>query len=344
MEESAASMNAWRLASHGGPDQLNLARMPAPSPGANQILVRVACAGLNYSDVLMVRGAYQIRPPLPFTPGQEVAGFVAAVGPGCALSVSERVVSKVLWGGFAPLALADAAFAIRIPTDLDFDDALVLPVVAITAWIALHHRARLLPGETALIHAGAGALGLAAIRTAVAAGARVVATVGSEQKAAACVAAGASEVVRYGEGTAWEDAVMQVSRGRGVDVVLDSVGGAVTDGSLRCLAREGRLLIAGFSSGEIASIRGNRLLLRNVAALGVYWSHEADAELIARAVEAILDSRQQGRLVLGCGARYPYETLPTALDDLAGRRTIGKSVLRVAPGSPGSRLDEPAAP
>lgn len=320
-------MDAWRVEANGPPESA-LSRQPVavPGPGRGQALVDVRAAGLNFSDLLMIRGSYQIRPPLPFTPGQEVAGVVRQTGPDCPLAVGERVVSKVLWGGFAPLAIVESGMAIRIPEGLSDQDALVLPVIAVTAWIALHERAHLQQGDTLLVHAGAGALGLATIRIAAAAGARVLATVGSPDKADVCRAAGADTVIDYREAT-WDEAVLDATAGAGVDVVMDSVGGTVTDRSIRCLAPAGRLLIAGFSSGEIPSIRANRLLLRNISAIGVYWSHGRDDALVSRALAALLDGWQRGQRVLRSDSVYPFERLPDALADLAGRRTVGKCAL-----------------
>lgn len=204
------------------PPESALSRQPvaAPSPGTGQALVDVRAAGLNFSDLLMIRGTYQVRPPLPFTPGQEVAGVVRRTGPDCRLAVGERVVSKVLWGadshhsrssnpgwrsGYRKACLTWMRWSCRSSR--------------LTAWIALHERAHLQQGDTILAHAGAGALGLATIRIAAAVGARVLATVGSPEKADVCRAAGAAAVIDYREATGHQ-VVLDVTAGAGVDVVM----------------------------------------------------------------------------------------------------------------------------
>lgn len=283
-------------------------------------------AALNFSDLLMIRGAYQIRPPVPFVPGQELSGTIVSTGPGSRLRPGERVASKVLWGAFAEYALAREDMLIRLPDDLSFEAGATLPVVWPTAWIALFDRARIQAGEFVLVHAAAGGLGCAAVQLCRHAGARVVAGVGDAEKAVACRDAGADLVVITRE-SGWSDRVMEFSGGRGVDVVVDPVGGEITDRSLKCLARDGRLLIVGFASGKIPRIRANRLLLRNASALGVYWSHETDRELVERAVADVLRLHQAGSIEIAAHRKYALTDLRRALADLDERRTIGKSVI-----------------
>jgi NADPH2:quinone reductase len=319
-------MRAWQVTRHGGPESAALAELERPRPGAGEVLVEVRAAALNFADLLMIRGAYQVAPPLPFVPGQELAGVIAEAPAGSAFAAGERVATKVLWGGFAELARAREDMLIRLPDALAFADGATLPVVWPTAWIALHRCARVAAGESVLVHAAAGGLGLATVQLARAAGARVVGLVGDPAKAAACRAAGAETVLEYGDG-GWVEEVKALTGGRGADVVLDSVGGAAT---VRCLARWGRLLVAGFSSGEVPELRANRLLLRAASAHGVYWSHDDDGPLVARAVAEVLALAARGEVRVSAGRTYPFEALPQALADLAARGTVGKSVLRVA--------------
>ena len=316
-------MNAWQVASHGGPEALTLTAVPAPAPGPGEVLVRVHAAALNFSDLLMMRDAYQVRPPLPFVPGQEIAGFV--VGPEGSPWSGRRVATKVLWGGFAELVLARESMLIGLPDDLSFEAGATLPVVWPTAWIALHERARLAPGESVLVHAGASGVGLAGIQLAKVAGARVAATAGAGPKLAAARAAGADAAFDYRD-ELWPDAARAFAPA-GFDAVLDPVGGEVTDASIRLLAWGGRLLVVGFASGEIPSIRANRLLLRNAAAIGVYWSHERDAALIERAVAEVLRLHAAGRIRIAARRVYPFAELPAALAEFAGRQASGKTVI-----------------
>lgn len=317
-------MKAWIVRDTTQPPALT--EMPVPKPRPGQVLVRVSAAALNFSDLLMIGGTYQVRPPLPFVPGQEISGVVESVPPGSAFRPGERVATKVLWGGMAEFAIADEAWLIRVPDELALPDAATLPVVWPTAWIALFARARLAAGETVLVHAAAGGVGLAATQLAAQAGARVIATAGDDAKLALCRERGAAVGVNY-RADGWVERVLEATEGKGVDVVVDPVGGDITDGSLKCLAYGGRLCIVGFAGGRIAEIRANRLLLKNAAALGVYWTHERDGELIAQAMDDIVGQFRARRLFTDVGHRYALGELPTALEDLGNRRTTGKLLL-----------------
>lgn len=303
--------------------------VPAPLPGKEEVLVRLAAGALNFSDLLMLSGTYQVRPTPPFVPGQEIAGVVAEdAGP---FRKGDRVASKVLWGGFAEFVAVRQDMAIRLPAEIPFSEAASLPVIWPTAWIALHDRARLQPGETVLVHAGAGGVGAAAIQLARIAGARVFATAGGPEKVRICRDLGAEDAFDYRAGP-WLEPFLACTGGNGADVIVDPVGGEVADQSFKALARNGRFLVVGFASGAIPSIRANRLLLKNASALGVYWSHDRDAPLIQRAVDEVLSLRVAGKLRFLIGREYPFADLPIALGELAGRQSVGKSILRAEPG------------
>jgi NADPH2:quinone reductase len=321
-------MRGWQAAKHGGPEALALVELERPGRAPGEVVVEVDAAALNFSDLLMIRGAYQVAPPLPFVPGQEIAGVVAEAAAGGAFKVGERIATKVLWGGFAEYALAREDMLIRCPGTVALPDAATLPVAWPTAWIALHECAHLHRGETVLVHAAAGGVGLAAVQLARVAGARVIGLVGDPEKAAPCREAGAEAVLEYA-GMGWPERVKELTGGRGAEVVLDSVGGEATDASLRCLARHGRLLVVGFSSGEISAIRANRLLLRAASVHGVYWSHDHDRPLLERAVGELLRLADRGEIRLAAHRVYPFDAVPLALAELAARRTVGKSVVLV---------------
>lgn len=319
-------MKAWRCAKAGGTEDLALVDVPDPVPGKDEVLVRLAAGALNFSDLLMVSGTYQVRPTPPFIPGQEIAGVVAEdAGP---FRKGERIASKVLWGGFAEVVAVRQDMAIRLPAQVSFSEGASLPVVWPTAWIALHDRARVRPGETVLVHAGAGGVGAAAVQLACAAGARVVATAGGADKVALCRDLGAEAAYDYRAGP-WLEAFLAHTGGRGADVIVDPVGGEVADLSMKALARNGRFLIVGFSSGTIPAIRANRLLLKNASALGVYWSHDRDGPLIERAIAEILALKAQGSVRFLVGREYAFADLPLALKELADRHSVGKSILRM---------------
>lgn len=315
-------MQAWRLEATQGIESLQFVSIPRPTRGAAQSLVRVEAAALNFSDLLMLRGQYQVKPPLPFSPGQEIAGIVVATAAGSRLKVGERIASKVECGGFAQYVCVSDKMAIPVPDSLSADAAATLPVVWPTAWIALYERAVLQPRESVLVHAAAGGIGLACLQLARARGARPIALVGSRAKFDSCRAAGAEEVVCYDD--PWVDIVREHG---GADVVVDSVGGDATEASLRCMTRGARLLLVGFSSGMMPQIPANRLLLKNTSALGVYWSHDWDLAQVNRATAALLALYEQGSISLQASRSYAFDRLPEALRDLASRGTVGKSVL-----------------
>jgi NADPH:quinone reductase len=327
-------MKAWIVEDTRAEQPLRWSELPAPMPAAGQSLIRVEAAALNFSDLLMVRGRYQIRPKPPFTPGQEVAGTVISSAPGGRFKPGQRVASKVVWGGFAEQTLVTDAMAIAVPEAMPLAEAAALPVVYTTSHIALLQHGRLKPGETVLVHAAAGGVGLAAVEIARAKGARVIGTVsaaataGGTTKAAIPQVHGAEAVLDYGKEN-WIDEVNRLTGGKGADVIFDSVGGDVTEGSLKCIAWGGRLLLVGFSSGTIAEIPANRLLLRNAAAIGVYWSHERDAALVDETVHDLFALYAAGKIRPHVDARFRLEDLPQAMAALQSRASTGKIVLRV---------------
>jgi NADPH:quinone reductase len=319
------TMKAWSMAALGGPERLELVERPRPEPARGELVVRVAAAALNFSDLLMLRGEYQVRPPLPFVPGQEIAGVVDASADD-AWRVGDRIAAKVHWGGFAEQALVREEMAIRLPAQVSFSAGATLPVVWPTAWIALFDRARLQAGETVLVLAAAGGVGSAGVQLAHSARARVIAAAGGVEKLALCRALGADETVDYSQ-PEWLEQVSAVTGGRGADVIFDPVGADIGEASFKCLARNGRLLIVGFAGGRIPALRTNRLLLKNTSALGVYWSHEQDAALLERAFADLWRRHAAGELHFAAEREYPFGELPRALADLAARRTTGKCVL-----------------
>ncbi len=321
-------MRAWRSPEETGLAALHVVEAEIPEPRANEIVVEVEAAALNFSDLLMIDGMYQIRPERPFTPGQEIAGTVSASVADTEIAPGTRVAGKVLWGGFADYAVVRADMAIEIPEEIAVADAVALPVVYTTALIALVEDARMGADDTVLIHAAAGGVGLAAVQIAKAYGARVIAAATGPAKCELVRAHGADVAVDYGA----EDfvaAVADATGGAGADIILDSVGGEVTLKSLRCLARGGQLLIVGFSSGEIAEIPANRLLLRRAVARGIYWDHDRDAEMVARCVATLIELCLDGRIRPVVDDRYGFDEAPRALEDLGAGRSVGKLVLRM---------------
>jgi NADPH2:quinone reductase len=300
---------------------------PAPVRGRDQFLVRVNAAGVNFADTLMTRGLYQRKPETPFTPGIEVAGEI--VDADTSDDRRGRVCANIPTGGFAELALVPARAATTIPDDVPSDVALALLGVNYpTAYYALHYRAQIRPGETVLVHAGAGGVGSAALQIALAHGCRPIAVAGSQEKLAICRELGAETVVSY-ESADWESAVRAVTGGAGADVIFDPVGGAVGVASLRCLAWRGRLLTVGFASGSIPELPSNRLLLKEGSALGVFWGEAAkrDPALLREVHAALLTLYRAKQVAPLIGARFALADAPLALATLGARKSVGKIVL-----------------
>jgi NADPH2:quinone reductase len=323
------TMRAWRSRTIGV-SGLELADVQPPAPGHGEVLIRVEAAALNFSDLLMIDDRYQIRPERPFVPGQEVAGTVVAAGDGTDLAVGERVASKVTVGGLAEFAVIRNDMGMRVPAGFSLEAAATLPVSYTTAMVALTESAIVKTGETVLVLAAAGGVGLAAVEIARHLGARVIAAAGGEDKCALARAHGAHGAVDYRD-EGWVDAVKALTGGQGVDLIVDPVGGAHCKSALRLMNWGARLLLVGFSSGEIPQIPANRLLLRRASAIGVYWSHDRDGPMLARIAERLSELASRGAIRPHVGAVYSFGDLPRALAALAARETMGKVILRVAP-------------
>jgi NADPH2:quinone reductase len=323
----APTMRAWRSRT-AGIAGLELTDVPRPRPGRSEVLVRVEAAALNFSDLLMIDDRYQVRPERPFVPGQEIAGTVIAVGDDTGFAVGERVASKVVVGGLAQFATIRGEMGMRAPAEFSMEAAAALPVVYTTAMVALTECTMIEPGETVLVLAAAGGVGLAAVEIARHLQARVIAAAGGAKKCALARAHGAHEAVDYGNED-WAEAVKSLTRGEGVDVIVDPVGGAHCKSALRLMNWGARLLLVGFSSGEIPQIPANRLLLRRASAIGVYWSHDRDGPMLARVAERLSELAASNAIRPHVSAVYAFEDLPRALAALAARETTGKVVLRV---------------
>jgi NADPH2:quinone reductase len=267
-------VKAWQVTRPGEPeDVLELAEVARPAVGAGQLLVRVLAAAANFPDVLMCRGTYQVRPPLPFCPGVELCGEVTEVGADVTgFAPGDRVIGGTVlpYGAFAEYAVMDAAIAMPAPEGLDDAEAAPFHLTYQTGWFGLHRRARLRAGETLLVHAAAGGVGSGAIQLGKAAGARVIGVTGGPEKAAVAQKLGADVVVdRHRED--FVAVVKDVTGGRGADVVYDSVGGEAFRRSTKCIAFEGRIVVVGFASGDIPQAALNHALVKNYSILGLHW-------------------------------------------------------------------------
>ncbi|MFT4571166.1 MAG: NADPH2:quinone reductase [Hyphomicrobiaceae bacterium] len=321
---------AWRVHEHGHWNEvLQLEEIPIPQPGPGEVLVATAAAGLNFADTLAIEGRYQIRPPLPFTPGIELAGRVQAVGASSGnLSIGTRVAASVPWGAFSTHVCVPKTACLEVPYTMSDADAAAFVVTYQTAWFALVHRGNLKPGETLLVNNAAGGVGTAALQLGLALGARVIASAGGSEKQRLCLELGADAAIDY-ESQPLDQTVRELTDGKGADVIYESVGGAVFEASTRCIALEGRLVVVGFASGTIPSIQANRIMLKNIAVTGLNWGTYRDNQspLIDRAHSELCALHADGKIAPVIGTRYPFEDLVTAIDDLRGRRAQGKSLL-----------------
>ncbi|HEX4359994.1 MAG TPA: NADPH:quinone oxidoreductase family protein [Pseudonocardia sp.] len=324
-------MRAWQVSELGEPaDVLKLVELPQPSPGPGQAVVRVAAVACNFPDILLCQGRYQERPPLPFTPGMELAGEVVAVGEGVSVRVGDKVMGQTgaHGGGYAEYATVPATHLWPWPEGMSAGQAAGMFVTYQTGYCALHRRARIQPGETLLVHAAAGGVGSAAVQLGKAAGATVIASAGGAEKCTVAKAQGADHVIDYST----EDLVARVKEitgGRGADVIYDPVGGDVFDASRKVVAFEGRILVIGFVAGRFADAPTNHVLVKNYAVVGVHWGYyqRMAPELIPQWQDALVALWGERKIDPLVGAELPLEEAPEALRRLGGRGTVGKVVL-----------------
>ena len=324
-------MRAVVCKAYGLPRDLTVEDVASPEPREGEVVVSVKAAGVNFPDVLMVQNKYQHRQTPPFSPGYEIAGVVKALGPGVTdVKVGDAGVAMLRSGGFAQEALVPADRFWRIPADVDFVDAAAFPLAYGTSYHALKDRGRLKPGETLLVLGAAGGVGLAAVQLGKLMGAKVIACASSDEKLATCKRAGADLTINYRE-TDLREAIKSMTGERGVDVILDPVGGPFAEPGVRSMAWFGRYLVVGFTSGEIPRIPMNLPLLKGCSLVGVAWdtySRRDPAGGQANVAEMVAWIRE-GRLKPVVTARYALEDAPRALEDIMERRVQGKIVIVV---------------
>ena len=322
-------MKAVVCEAFGGPEVLALREVPdPPRPGPGELQVRIQARGVQYVDVLMLAGKYQFRPEPPFVPGGEGAGEVVAVGPGVSgFKPGDRVMNRQRLGAFAELGNCKADDCDRIPAALSLEEAAVFRNVYHTAYHALLQRGRLKAGDWVLIHGAAGGIGIPAIQIAKLHGDQVIATASTEEKRAVCLDEGADQAIDYQSG--FRDKVMELTQGRGVDIIYDPVNGPTFEESLRCLAWGGRVLILGFLGGTPAHARTNYLLIKGIEAIGVRIGglSEARPEIAAANIKTLIELAAEGKLKPRIWRRFPLEQAADAVQALIDRQVIGKAVL-----------------
>jgi NADPH2:quinone reductase len=322
-------MKALVCKAYGPVESLVLEEIAEPTPAANQVVIDVKAAGVNFPDALIVQGKYQVKPPLPFVPGGELAGIVREVGEGVThVRAGDEVVALTLQGAFAERALVDAGRVIALPRGTSLEVAAAFMLAHGTSYHALKDRGRLQPGETLLVLGAAGGVGLAAVELGKLMGARVIAAASSDEKLSLCRERGADETINYATEDLKERA-KQLTDGRGVDIVYDPVGGAFSEPALRSLAWGGRLLVVGFAAGDIPKIPLNLTLLKGASIVGVFWGEftRRDRETNARNVRELLAWLASGRVKPHISARYPLGRGVEALRDVLDRKVTGKVVI-----------------
>ncbi len=344
-------MKAWRVHDFGEPAEvLRLDEVPLPPVGPAELLVRVEATTLNFNDVDGVRGRYRtVSPPLPYSPGMEVLGVVEQTGDGAESWLGKRVaaVPSGAFGGYAEFAVSPAAMTFEMPpeSDLPNPDAAAIYLPFHLSWLALHERAHIRSGETLLVHAAAGGVGSAAVQLATAAGLRVIATAGSDEKVAWCRTLGAEVAINYRDKN-FADAVLEATGGKGVDVAFDTIGGKVTTETFRCMAFNGRHLLVGFAAGIEAEDEGiipRPVLFGNFSLYGVCLAY-VDDPLGLKALSgynfpshtdgtrihaSVLDLIAHGHVRPIVGRQDSFSALPNALQSMADRQTVGRNVVLI---------------
>jgi NADPH2:quinone reductase len=322
-------MKALLCEAYGLIDNLVVKDIPSPVPGPKQLLVEVKAAAVNFPDALMVQGLYQVKPPLPFTPGAEISGIVKTVGAEVKhYKAGDRIIALTSTGGFAEECIVESAKAMPLPTGMDFETGAALVLTYCTSLHGLKDCGHLKAGETLVVLGAAGGVGISAIEIGKAMGARVIAAASSDDKLALCRKVGADETVNYSTENL-KDRINELTGGKGADVVYDPVGGPYTEPAVRALAWRGRLLIIGFAAGEIPKIPLNLALLKERSLIGVYWGdstkHDPTGHLAN--LHQLHEWFATGRIRPVVSERFPLSAAKDAIASIANRQVKGKIVV-----------------
>lgn len=323
-------MKAVLCQAYGLPDSLVYTDVPDPVAGKGQVVVDMKAAGVNFPDVLIIQNKYQAKPPLPFSPGSELAGVVSSIGEGVTnVKVGDSVIAFCGWGAFAEKVVVSAAGLIPMPPGLDFDTAASFTLTYGTSYHAIKDRAELKAGETMLVLGAAGGVGLAAVQIGKALGARVIAAASTEEKLAVCRASGADETINY-TSEDLRERIKALTGGKGPDVIYDPVGGDLAEPAFRSIAWRGRYLVIGFALGEIPRLPLNLTLLKGASIVGVFWGEFTKREP-AKFVEGLREMfgwMQQGKIKPLISHRYALAESAAALNDMMNRKVTGKVIIK----------------
>ncbi len=316
---------------YGPPETLEVEEVATPVPGPCQVLVRHRAWGINYVDMLMVAGGYQLKPETPFTPGGEAAGDVIALGEGVwDITIGDRVMTSARFGLFAEVAAVDRAALYPLPATFDYAEGAVFKSAYMTAWNALNHGAHLRAGEVLLVHGAAGGVGLAAVHIGRLMGAIVIATAGSDEKLAVVKAEGADHAINYTDG--FKDQVKALTGGRGADVIYDPVGGEVAEESFKAMNYGCRILYIGFTGGPPVQIRSNLLLIKGASAIGFRAGEigRRNPGLNERTMRDLMRLAEAGRLRPHISHRTTWPDIAAAMKPIQDRTVVGKSVMELS--------------
>jgi NADPH2:quinone reductase len=324
-------MKAVLCKSYGPPESLVVEEVPSPTPRQGEAIISVKAAGVNFPDVLIIQNKYQVKPPLPFSPGSEAAGIVKTIADGVRhVKAGDRVMAITGYGAFAEEIAVDSSTLLPMPDGMDFTTAAAFGLTYATSDHALRDRAALQSGETLLVLGAAGGVGIAAIEIGKALGARVIAGASSPDKLAVCRDHGADETIDYAAEDLRER-IRQLTAGRGPDVIYDPVGGPYTEPALRSIGWRGRLLVVGFAAGDIPKIPLNLTLLKGCSIVGVYWGEfsRREPQRFAESMRQLARWFADGRLRPHVSATFPLDRAADALTLMAERKVKGKVVLTV---------------
>jgi NADPH:quinone reductase len=323
------TVRAMMVKQFGAPEQMSLEDLPDPEPGPEEVLIEARAIGVNFPDLLVIEGKYQILPELPFSPGKEVAGIVTAVGPGVENpKVGERVMAQMEHGAYREQVLAEANNVAVLPEGISFEEGAAFGLVYLTVYFGLVRRARLRAGEWVLVTGAGGGVGSAGVQLAKALGARVIAVGRTQEKRDFALEQGADHAIES-EPEGFKERVMELTNEHGADVILESVGGELFRSCLRAIAWEGRLVILGFAAGEIPTVKAGHVLVKNVDVIGVQSSdyRNREPESFREAQEVLLDLHSHGKIGVRVTATYRLEAAAEALEEIREGRIRGKAVL-----------------
>ena len=322
-------MRAVLCSEHGPPEKLKVAEVDDPRPQKGQVVLNVEACGVNFPDTLIIEDKYQFHPPLPFSPGGEVAGVIESLGEGVTgFEVGEKVIALMPFGGYAEKVAVDYMALLKRPPEMDGVSAAGFSMTYGTSMHALKQRANLQKGETLLVLGAGGGVGLTAVQLGKAMGAEVIAAASTNEKLQAAKESGAHHLINYSE-ESLRDKIKEIRGKKGVDVVYDAVGGDLFEQALRSTTWKGRVLVIGFASGKIPKIPMNLPLLKGLDIIGVFWGafRERETDLDNKNFQELFDLYKEGKIKPHISKKYSLEEAPDALNDLLKRKVIGKVVL-----------------